>query len=403
MLRDRKNLLSWALYDWANSAFSAIIQTFIFAVYFTQQLTSDPAIGSALWGGINGTAALIIAILGPILGAVADHGGKRKAWLGLFTLLCIVCTGTLSFAKPPIGNLFSLLTVLTTAIAASELAFVFYNAMLPNLAPHSHIGRWSGWGWGLGYAGGMLSLLISLSIIQFGYPVQLTFLFCAAWYLIFSIPLFLFTPPTSGLGKPLLKAVFYGMKQLIETLRQMKQYKEIVKFLIARMFYMDGLTTLFAFGGVYAATTFNMPQSEILLFGIMTNISAGIGAVGFAWIDDRIGPRKLILISLAGITLPTLWILLIPYKLLFWILALFAGLFVGPLQASSRSLMAHLAPKHLYNEMFGFFALSGKATSFLGPWIVSWLILEYGSMRIGLAVVVAFYTIGGILMLFIED
>ncbi len=403
MQRDRKHLLSWAFYDWANSAFSAIIQTFIFAVYFTQKLAPDPYIGGALWGGINGTAALFIALLGPVLGAIADHGGRRKGWLAFFTLLCILCTGMLAAFHPPIPRMYTLLIVSTLAIIASELAFVFYNAMLPSLAPPTHLGRWSGWGWGFGYAGGMLSLLISLMIVNLGFPVQWTFLFCALWYLLFSIPVFLLTPSTSGHGKPVLRAIRDGLGQLIETFRHVKQYKEIVKFLIARMFYIDGLTTLFAFGGVYAATTFGMSQSEVLLFGIMTNISAGVGAVGFAWIDDWIGPKKLILYSLVCITIPTLWILITPQVTLFWGLSFFAGLFVGPLQAGSRSLMAHMAPKHLQNEMFGFFAFSGKATSFLGPWFVSWLLLQYDSMRIGLVVVVAFYVIGGVLMLWVNE
>lgn len=403
MSKERKRLLSWALYDWANSAFSAIIQTFIFAVYFTEKLAPDSIIGGAIWGGINGTAALIIAVLGPILGAVADHGGRRKGWLGFFTLCCIFSTGALSFVKPQVTSLYYLLSVTTLAIVASELAFVFYNAMLPSLAPPSHIGRWSGWGWGFGYIGGMVSLLFSLWIIKAGFPVQTTFLFCAIWYLVFCLPIFLFTPKTTGLGKPMPKAVKDGLKQLINTIRHVRQYKEIVKFLIARMFYIDGLTTLFAFGGVYAASTFNMSQSEVLVFGIMTNISAGIGAVGFSWVDDWIGPRKLVLISLCCIMIPTLWILITPYKLLFWILVFFAGLFVGPLQAASRSLMARMAPDHLYNEMFGFFAFSGKATSFLGPWIVGWLIWAFDSMRIGLAVIVVFYAIGWLLMLWVKE
>lgn len=402
MLRERQHLLSWALYDWANSAFSAIIQTFIFAVYFTQNLSENPTIGGALWGGINGTASLFIAILGPILGAIADHGGRRKGWLAFFTILCILFTASLCFTTTK-QDLSIVLFTSTIAIIASELAFVFYNAMLPSLAPHSHIGRWSGWGWGFGYTGGMLSLLISLAMIKLGLPVEQTFLFCALWYLIFSLPVFLFTPSTSGAGKPPLKAISAGMKQLVETIRQVGKYKEIAKFLIARMFYVDGLTTLFTFGGVYAATIFGFDQTKVLLFGILLNISAGIGAIGFAWIDDWIGPKKLILISLVCLTIPTFWILVTPYEILFWILGFFAGLFVGPLQAASRSLMSHLAPKELYNEMFGFFAFSGKATSFLGPWIVSWLILEYGSMRVGLAVVVVFYVIGGLLMLWVKN
>ncbi len=196
-----RKLISWAFYDWANSAFSAIIQSFIFAVYFTEKIAPNSTIGGALWGGINGTASLVIAILGPVLGAIADHGGRRKGWLAFFTFLCIFFTFTLVFSYSGQKNLNYTLFAATLAIISSELAFVFYNAMLPSLAPKTHIGRWSGWGWGFGYAGGMLSLLFSLAILHYRYPIQLTFAFCAIWYLIFSLPVFFFTPSTSGTGK----------------------------------------------------------------------------------------------------------------------------------------------------------------------------------------------------------
>lgn len=394
----QRSLLSWALYDWANSSFSAIIQTFIFAIYFTQTLASNPTNGGALWGLLNGVAAIVIAILGPILGAIADHGGSRKSWLGFFTTLCIICTTLLWFVCPNSTTLTYPFFVTFISIIASELAFIFYNAMLPSLAPPNQLGRWSGWGWSFGYVGGMCSLVFSLIILQYGVDVRYTFILCAVWYFLFSLPLFFFTPSTSGKGKPAMQAVHDGIMELLQTLNEVRRYKEIAKFLIARMFYVDGLTTLFAFGGVFAASEFGMNQSEILLFGITLNISAGIGAALFAWVDDWIGPKQLILISLVGMSIPTLWLLLTPSLFLFWTLGISAGVFVGPVQSASRSMMAHLAPKHLQNEMFGFFAFSGKATSFLGPMLVSLLILQFESLRIGLLVVVVFYLIGAAIM-----
>ncbi len=403
MKRKQKPLISWALYDWANSSFSAIIQTFIFAIYFTQTLSPDPATGGVLWGLLNGVAAFVIAIFGPILGAIADHGGPRKKWLGSFTALCIFTTALLWFATPESKTLLFPLTAVLIAIVASELAFIFYNAMLPSLAPANELGRWSGWGWSFGYVGGMLSLLLSLAILHYEVDVRYTFLLCAVWYLVFSLPIFFNTPSTSGKGKPARRAIKDGIRELFQTLQQIKRYKEIAKFLVARMFYVDGLTTLFTFGGVFAASEFGMNQSEVLVFGILLNVSAGIGAALFACVDDWIGPKRLIILSLIGMSIPTAWLLLTSSILLFWILGICSGIFVGPVQSASRSLMAHLAPKHLQNEMFGFFAFSGKATSFLGPLFVSWLIHLFQSLRIGLFIIVLFYLLGASIMLTVNS
>jgi MFS transporter, UMF1 family len=402
MRNKNKELFSWAVYDFGNSAFSTIIQTFIFAVYFSQHLVPDSYNGEAMWGVLNGLASLAIVLLAPTLGAIADQGGNRKSWLGFFTAVCILCTALLWFSSPESGFLLLIAALTVAAIACSELAFVFYNAMLPSLAPPSHLGRWSGWSWGFGYIGGLLSLAISLALIQAGYTVHATFLFCALWYLIFSLPVFIIAPSTYGLNKPPRRAIKDGLKALKNTIKQVAKYKDIVQFLIAHMLYIDALTTLFAFGGVFAASEFNMNQSEVLLFGILLNISAGLGTLALAWVDDLIGPKKLILISLVGITLPTIFLLTTTTAFSFWILGMLGGLFIGPLQSASRSFMSHLAPEDLFNEMFGFYSFSGKATSIIGPWLVSFLIFQFNSLRIGLSIVVAFFIIGGIIMLFVQ-
>ena len=223
----------------------------------------------------------------------------------------------------------------------------------------------------------------------------------AVWYLIFCLPLFFFTPDSPSTGIPLGKAIGEAFTQLRDSFREIRKYRDIAVFLLARMLYNDGLTTIFAFGGIYAAGTFGMGPSEIILFGIGLNVTAGLGAAAFAWLDDHLGPRKTIVISLIGLIVPSTVILLIESKMLFWIFGLGLGIFVGPVQASSRSYLARVAPAEVRNEMFGLFAMSGKMTSFIGPFMVGWLTLVTGSQRIGMASVVVLFILGLIGMFFV--
>lgn len=407
----KAGLISWALYDWANSAFAAVITTFVFAAYFTRQVAENETLGSAHWGYMLGIAGLIVAIGGPLLGAVADQGGRRKPWIILFTLLCIVATALLWLIKPAPSYAWLALLLVGLGTIGSEFAFIFYNAMLPGLSGPKHVGRWSGWGWSIGYAGGVVCLIIALlAFIQGGShwlgldpasaePVRATFPLVSVWYLLFALPLFFITPDTQGTGKPLPRAVRDGMGQLYDSIRQVRRYSHIVRFLIARMFYIDGLATLFAFGGVYAAGTFDMNEQEILLFGIALNVTAGLGAAAFAWVDDWMGSKQTILLSLTGLILLATLVLVVETETLFWTFGLLLGIFVGPAQAASRSYLARVAPEPLRNEMFGLFALSGKVTAFLGPLLVGWMTYLSGSQRLGMSTIVVFFSIGLVLML----
>ncbi len=411
----RPGLISWAMYDWANSAFVTVIQTFIFAAYFTQRIAVDETAGSNLWGNTIGIAGLLVAFGGPVLGAIADQSGRRKPWLLFFTSLCVVCTALLWFMKPDNSFTVPALLLVGAAIICFEFASIFYNAMLPDLTPEDHLGRWSGWGWGLGYAGGLLCLVAALVLFmdgenawielnrETGGDVRATFLLVAGWYLFFSIPLFLVTPDRKQIAMSRRTAVQRGLRQLYQTIREVRRYGNIFRFLIARMIFVDGLATVFVFGGIYAATVFGMDEKDVLLFGIGLNVSAGIGAALFAFIDDRVGARKTILISLGGLVLTSLLILTVSQTLLFWVFSLILGIFVGPCQASSRSYLARMAPVDLRNEMFGLFALSGKATAFLGPVLVGWITYLSGSQRIGMSTIVFFFIGGFFLMLTVAD
>jgi len=405
-----KGLWSWTFYDWANSAFATLVQTFIFAAYFTRSVAADEASGTALWGNMMGVAGLFIGLGGPIMGAVADRTGRRKPWIAVFSALCITATAMLWFVEPDASWIWPALILTGIGTIGSEYANIFYNAMLPDLAESDRMGRWSGWGWGMGYAGGLICLVLAL----YGFVdknaflpiphgnamhVRATMFLAAGWYLVFCLPLFLRTKDTPPTGRSFVRALHEATAQLADSLRHVRNYRSIALFLLARMLYNDGLTTMFAFGGIYAAGTFGMGPSEVIVFGIGLNVTAGLGAAAFAWLDDKAGPRKVILWSLAGLIVPGVSILLVDSKVLFWIFGLTLGIFVGPAQASSRTWLAHTAPKELQNQMFGLFALSGKITSFAGPLLVGWLTFISGSQRVGMSAVIALFAAGFLLML----
>ncbi len=406
----RAGRVAWAFYDWANSSFAAIISTFVFPAYFARQVAADPTLGTTQWGNTVGLAGLVVALSAPVLGAVADQGGRRKPWIALFTVLCVLATGALWWVRPQLDAVLLGMLLAGLATVAAEFAVVFYNAMLPSLTTPDRLGRWSGWAWGLGYAGGIGSLLLALfGFVQesawFELPrtqsehVRATFVLVAVWYAVFALPLFLFTPDEPRRRKPLGRAMHDGLAQLRDSIRQVRRYAGILRFLIARMVFIDGLATIFAFGGVYAAGTFGMNEQQVLMFGIALNVTAGIGAVGFAWVDDWIGSRQTILVSLIGLIVPAVLLLLIESLTLFWVLGMLLGVFVGPVQAAGRSYLARAAPDHLRSQMFGLFAFSGKATAFLGPLLVGWVTGLFDSQRAGMSVIVVLLSLGFLLML----
>lgn len=408
---NRRALWSWALYDWANSAFFTIILTFVFAQYFSVSVIQDEVAGTRAWGNIVGIAGVVIAILAPILGAVADQSGRRKPWLISFTLLCVISSAMLWTVTPDQSQFWTAALWVGLGTLGAEFAFIFYNSMLPDLARPERTGRWSGWAWGLGYVGGIASLMVAL----YGFieadgtffnldrdaaeHVRATFVLVAVWYLVFALPAFFFIPDRPSTGLSLGAATRAGLAQLKQSIAHVRQYRDIVRFLVARMLYTDGLATIFTFGGVYAAGTFNMSPTEVLQFAIALNVTAGLGALGFAWIDDALGGRNTILLSLVGLGCSAFAILVVDGATAFWIWGMILGIFVGPLQSASRSHLARVAPPHLQTQMFGLFAFSGKATAFAGPLLVGWVTSVTDSQRWGMSTILLFLLIGFVLML----
>jgi UMF1 family MFS transporter len=410
---DRRAIWSWALYDFANSPFSTLVVTFVFGTYFTQAIASDPITGTTLWSRAMTITALIVAICSPVLGALADRGGYRKAFVLVFTLICVVATIALYGVLP--GQVLAALVLVVIANIAFEFASVFYNAFLSDIAPPERIGRVSGLGWGLGYIGGLLALGVALvTLVQpetpwFGFSrdagenIRATNLLVAAWFLVFSIPLMIWVKEDRSQVSKAGQILVDTAKQLTGTFDAIRRYRQIVRFLIARLIFNDGLVTIFAFGGIYAAETFGFSLEEVLIFGIVLNVAAGSGALLMGHLDDWIGGKRTVVLSLIGLIVATLLAVFATTRLWFWVAGIIIGIFVGPNQAASRSLMGRFVPPRFENEFFGFFAFSGKLTAFMGPFLLGVLTQWAGSQRVGVAAVLGFFVVGLALMLTVDE
>ncbi len=400
---------SWAFYDWANSAFTTVIMTFIFAKYI------ESFAGTAQWTQMLTLSGLAIAFLAPILGSIADHGGRRKPWLFVLTWTMGILTCCLWFVEPNESFIPMALLLVGIANICFELGVAFNNSMLTDVVEEKQIGRWSGLAWGLGYIGGLLILILCLVFIKFGDPASLGLdadklehirimgPIVGIWVILFSIPLFLFTPDKPSTGKSTMQAVSLGLSTLWQTLKSLREYKNIAVFLLGRMFYADGLATLFTMGGIFAAKAYGMNDEEVLTFAIVLNITAGAGAIAFAWIDDKIGSKTTIIISVSAIIVLGSFLLFFEAKTTFYILAALLGIFIGPAQSASRALMARLAPKDMQTEMFGLYAFSGKATAFVAPAIVTIVMAYTDNIRIGMVAIPVLMLIGLIIILRVKE
>ena len=409
---DRRTLASWCLYDWANSAFNTLVITFFYAAYFAEAMAPDRDRGMQMWAWAISTSGLLVAILSPILGTVADRGGRRRRYLILFSYVCIALTAVLTFISPEMARATTLaLVAVVIANVSFELAVVFYNAYLPSLVSRERIGRLSGYGWGLGYAGGLICLAIAFygflgdsprfgMSTESGFNIRATNLLVAGWFFVFSIPMFLFVrdepsaPSRVRLGE--------ALADLKQTFREIRQYRDMARFLFARLVYNDGLVTVIAFASIYAAGTFHMTFGELSILGIVLNLLAGLGAWTFGFVDDRIGGKKTIAITLVALSVAVVVAVLAPTKAWFWVAGVLVGIFLGPNQSASRSLMGRFVPEKHAGEFFGFFAFSGKATSFLGPLVLGLAAGSFGQ-RAGVSTVLIFFIVGGLLLTTVDE
>ena len=444
-----RGLFGWVMFDWATQPFYTLVLTFLFAPYFAATFIGDPVRGQEIWGYTTAFAGLIVAFISPILGSIADAAGRRKPWIAVSSVALILGLCGLWFAAPGGEPLYLVLLSVVIATVAVEFTTVFTNAMMPSLVPPGQLGRLSGIGWATGYVGGLISLVFTTGFIVADGETGKTMLgfhpiipldtlshegerligpFSAVWYLLFSLPLFLFTPDRKSTrhGKSKSEVVREGLHELKDTIAHVRHYENIVRFLIARMLYADGLGAIFAFGGIYAAGQFGWTATELGLFGIILTVTAGIGAAIGGSLDDRFGARTVIIVGLivlligcAGVlsvdrTHVLYWIEVEPPKpgggifagpgeLVYILFGCVIGLMAGPIQASSRALLARISPPEMATKFFGLFAFSGKITSFAAPLMVGVVTGLAGSQRIGIAAVTIPLMLGLFLVMTVRE
>ena len=437
----RRGVWGWMLFDWAAQPFFTVVTTFIFGPYFVSRMTTDHATGQAAWGYGIAAAGFVIAIMSPVLGSIADQSGPRKPWIGFFAVIQIVSLSLLWLAEPGSPLLPSLIFFSLASVAA-EFSIVFNNSMMPRLVSKAEIGKVSNIAWGLGYLGGMIVLIFVVGFLAAspetgktmlgldplfgldpakGEDARATGPLAALWYLVFIMPMFLFTPD-SGKGKRLAVAVREGISELRETLLEARQRPGIFRFLVARMIYQDGVNALLALGGTFAALMFGWSITEIGIYGIILNVVAIIGCLVASRADTVLGSKQVVLISLVLLTIATIGIVstgpgftlfgLVPLPTgdsggLFGTAAekayigygLLIGLAFGPVQASSRSYLARSVSADEAGRYFGIYALAGRATSFTAPFLVATVTAATGSAPAGMAMILLFLVAGLIILL----
>jgi UMF1 family MFS transporter len=442
----RAAVIGWILFDWAAQPYFTLITTFVFAPYFATHVASDAASGQSLWGFATAAAGLLIALLSPILGAIADASGRRKPWIAAFGAMLVIGSSLMWFGKPGDPTVIPpLLLAYGLATIGAEFATVFNNAMMPTLVPPDRIGRLSGTGWATGYVGGILSLILVLGFLAaspetgrtlFGFtplfgldPLahqgdRISGPLTGIWFIIFVLPMFLLTPDYPA-KRRIGDALREGMTELKQTLAELPKQKSLAAFLLANMIYTDALVSLFAFGGIYAAGTFGWNTIQIGTFGIILAIAGTFGAWIGGKLDDKLGPKRVIAGSMLLLLFAIVAILLVDKDRIFFIEvappvpggALFAasaeraylllgcliGAAGGPLQAASRTLLIRLAPKDRIAQYFGLFALTGKVTSFVGPLLIGAITAVTASQKAGMAVLVLFFVAGLALLARVRD
>lgn len=416
----RREIWSWAMYDFANSPFSTTITTVIFNVYFVTtvagaglQVGGTHIPGASLWAYIVAASSLIMGLMSPFLGAIADCSASKKRFLLLFTAVGSAATTALFFATP--GSVWLASTAFFAANLAFAGAFAFYSAFLPELSDKENMGTLSGFGWALGYIGGGLCLALNLMMIQhpdwFGIPsstdhlaVRLGFLSVGVWWLAFSAPLFLWLKeravPTGEHGWALMK---HAAGRTFKTLKEVRRYPELAKFLGAYLLYNDGIETVIVMASIYAAEEIGMKQGEIISCFLMIQGVAFVGSLAFGKLADMVGNRRAVYMTLFLWVGVLAWALFMTTPREFWWAGALIGLIMGGTQSASRSLFAVMTPKQNSAEFFGFLSLSGKMVATLGPLTFGLMRQWLGSVRWAVFSLLVFFVAGAAILFFVDE
>jgi UMF1 family MFS transporter len=395
-IKNSKQILSWCFFDFANSAYSAVISAVIFPVYYVSVIVGNEAGQGDLWWGYAVSASMaFVALTSPFLGGIADYSGKRKRLLFIYTLLCVLSVACFSFLKK--GMLLEGFFLVILANIGMEGGLVFYNSFLPEIADKEHQGRVSAWGYAVGYAGSILSLLIALPLITKGH-YNGTWFMTAVFFALFSLPAFIFLPHDKKTMAALMPSAVSGGKYSWLTLKDMWKQAELRKFLLSFLIYEDGVNTVIVFSGIFAATTLGFNAKELIGLYLIVQVTALAGAFIMAKPIDLWGPKKVLIPSLLMWFFIAVAAYFITLKSHFFLLASFAGLGLGTIQAASRAFFAQFIPHDKESEYFGVYSLVGKSSAIAGPVMFGYISSAFGSQRPAILAISVFFAAGLVLI-----
>jgi UMF1 family MFS transporter len=393
---NRKHIISWTLFDFANSSYSAVIAAVVFPVYYTRTIVGDQAgLGDLWWGRAISISMAIVALTSPVLGGIADYGGLRKRFLFLCTLLSVCAIGGLASLEK--GMIYEGFFLIIAANIGMEGGLVFYNSFLPRIAPKRYQGRVSAWGFMVGYAGSILSLLFAIPLVRAG-RFDATWIMVAFFFALFSSPAFLFLPEDVKGRYSLVHAGIKGFKYIKDTLKELWVKKEPIKFLASYLIYEDGVNTVIVFSSIFAATTLGFNIQELIALYLVVQFTALLGSLIMAKPIDSLGPKKVVTASLLIWTTVAVVSFFVQTKIQFWIIASFAGLGLGTVQSASRAFHSQFIPEGKEAEYFGVYSFVGKSSAILGPLIFGQVSATFGSQRPAILSVAAFFLIGMIML-----
>ncbi|MGP6174571.1 MFS transporter [Corynebacterium sp. A21] len=427
MRTDKRTVTAWGLWDWGSAALNAVLITFIFSVYLTDSvgqnigetvniLGLDITATPAQWyGWAMGAAGVGVALLAPVMGQRSDIRGTRKRGVALWTMITVVLMAMLVSIRNDDASYFWLgITILAVASVTFELAEVNYFAMLKQVSTPENVGRVSGFGWSMGYFGGIVLLLACfLGFVsgsgetrgvlglpaEGGFNIRMVALFAAVWFFVFALPVFFRVPEIPPSGEKSLGIIGSYRKLFSDLAELWREDRNAVFFLISSAVFRDGLAGVFTFGAILAVLVYGLSPGDVLLFGVAANVFSAIGAVLGGWLDDRIGPKPVILGSLGLMIIAAAVLYFVEGPTMFWIFGLMLCIFVGPAQSASRTFLSRIAPEGRDGQMFGLYATTGRSVSWMTPLVFGWFVGWFGDDRAGIIGIGVVLAVGALLLL----
>ncbi len=393
---NKKHIISWSLFDFANSSYSAVIAAVVFPVYYANVIVGNEAgMGDLWWGRAISFSMALVALSSPFLGGIADFGGLRKRFLFFYTAVSVGAIASLPLLAR--GMALEGFLLIMAANFGMEGGLVFYNSFLPRIAPQEYIGRVSAWGFMVGYAGSILSLLIAFPLVKAG-QFKATWLMVAFFFALCSMPAFLFLPKDTASEYSVIRAGLRGLRYTMNTLREIWGSNEPRRFLLAYLVYEDGVNTVIIFSSIFAATTLGFKPQELIMLYLVVQATALTGSLMMAKPIDFWGPKKVVTTSLIMWTSVATVAFFISTKVQFWLLASIAGLGLGTVQAATRAFYAQFIPQGREAEYFGVYSLVGKSSAIAGPIVFGQVSSAFGSQRPAILSVAAFFLVGLIIL-----